>query len=886
MSKRQLLLWLLVIGFFWVVFTHLPQIRVLMNTLAMGRLQWIAAAVFFQSLYFVFFTGSYQAAFATVGLRSRWRDLLPVTIGSYFVNVVAPSGGASGAALFVDDAARRGEPPARAATALVLQLAADYIGVVAVMLVGSLYLYARGVLAPYQIFGGVVMVLLTGSLVGVLALGLEKPAWLRRLLGWAEHVINQAAARVGQKSPLSENWAEEHTAEFVTAAGAMRARPKKLGQLALVALAAHLADLGTLYCLFLAFGPRVPMGTLFAGYAMAILFWIISPTPQGLGIVEGAMTLALTSLGVNGSVAAVVTLTFRGLAFWLPFVVGFWLLRRLRSFGGRERTLSEVWSVRLAAILVAAMGLINLLSSVTQPLLSRVRVLALYSPLEVRRGGHLTATLAGFALLLLAGSLWRHKRVAWWLTLITLAVSVISHITKGLDWEPALAAGGLGVWLWTLGPHFRARSDPPSFWQGLRALVAATVFTLAYGVAGFFLLDRQYSVSFGFWAAVRQTVIMFTQFYDPGLVPLTSFGRYFADSIYLVGAATFAYALIMMVRPVLVRGRASPAARAQAQGIIKAHGHTALAHLALLDDKSYYFSPGGSLVAFTVYGRIAVALGDPIGPLADSAAAIQGFVEFCGHNDWQPVFYETLPETLGFYHQAGFESVTIGHEAIVKLAGFNLDGPDDQPLCQSVERLTALGAWVEVHDPPLAPALLEELRNVSDDWLAQRETHERRFARGWFDDEYVRSSQVAAVHSADGDVTAFVNLVPEYHACEATLDLSRRRRDAPKGTMDFLYVRLLEWAHEHEYETFNLGLIPLSGVGQVPAGHGSERMMQFIYTRFSQVYNYNGVYEFKARFHPTWSPRYLQYRGATSLPAAWVAVLRAHTGEKSLLRER
>ena len=38
---------------------------------------------------------------------------------------------------------------------------------------------------------------------------------------------------------------------------------------------------------------HISLGTLLAGYAMAILFWIISPTPQGLGIVEGAMTLAL-----------------------------------------------------------------------------------------------------------------------------------------------------------------------------------------------------------------------------------------------------------------------------------------------------------------------------------------------------------------------------------------------------------------------------------------------------------------------------------------------------------------------------------------------------------------------------------------------------------------
>src|SRR5258708_33454833 len=116
--KRGLLLGLLVVGFFYIVFTRLAQIRELARTLAEGRWEWVLAAALFQALYFVFFTASFQAAFSTVGLESRWRDLLPVTFGSYFVNVVAPSGGAAGPALFVADAARRGQPPARAAPAL------------------------------------------------------------------------------------------------------------------------------------------------------------------------------------------------------------------------------------------------------------------------------------------------------------------------------------------------------------------------------------------------------------------------------------------------------------------------------------------------------------------------------------------------------------------------------------------------------------------------------------------------------------------------------------------------------------------------------------------------------------------------------------------------
>jgi len=197
-------------------------------------------------------------------------------------------------------------------------------------------------------------------------------------------------------------------------------------------------------------------------------------------------------------------------------------------------SLPERWSVRLVAGLVAAMGVVNALSALTPSFADRLAILRQYSPLVVRHGGHLITALAGFALILLAQGLSRRKRVAWTLALIVLGISAVSHLVKGLDYEEALLACGLVVMLWRMRHHFRARSDAPSIRQGLRVLAGAFLFTLAYGVLGFFLLDRHYSVDFGFWAALRQTVVMFTQFYDPGLIPITRFGRYFAGSIYVV----------------------------------------------------------------------------------------------------------------------------------------------------------------------------------------------------------------------------------------------------------------------------------------------------------------------------------------------------------------
>ena len=162
----------------------------------------------------------------------------------------------------------------------------------------------------------------------------------------------------------------------------------------------------------------------------------------------------------------------------------------------------------------------------------------------------------------------------------------------GLVTVAALLATGLALWLFWQRAEFHARSDPPSIRQGVMVLITALLFTLAYGVAGFYLLDRHYQVNFGFVAALRQTLVMFTQFYDPGLQPITGFGRYFADSIYIISAITFGYAGVMLLRPVLVHEPASLEERLRAKAIVEAYGRSALARFTLFPDKAYHFGPG------------------------------------------------------------------------------------------------------------------------------------------------------------------------------------------------------------------------------------------------------------------------------------------------------
>ncbi|MBE9181685.1 bifunctional lysylphosphatidylglycerol flippase/synthetase MprF [Oculatella sp. LEGE 06141] len=555
----------------------------------------------------------------------------------------------------------------------------------------------------------------------------------------------------------------------------------------------------------------------------------------------------------------------------------------MRSFGSALKPPHPRFWLWSATLLTAGMGMVNLVSAVTPSLHDRVRWLEDFFPFPVRAGAHVFAAVIGFLLLVLSANLLRRKRVAWLLTVALLTLSIISHLIKGWDYEESILAGVLLVQLLLMRQQFTAQSDRPSVTQGVRGLIAALVFTLAYGTVGFYLLDRHYSVNFDLGAALLQTLAMFFTDDNAGLQPTDRFGRFFADSIYIIGAVTLSYGAWMLLRPVLLHSDATKRDRQRAQTIVEQYGHSSLARFTLFDDKDYYFSPSGqSVIAYVPKGRGAIALGDPIGPRGDRQDAIAGFQQFCARNDWYPAFYQTLPDDLDLYESLGLHALQIGEEAIVDLHTFTLEGKPGKNLRTSINKMVKAGHKIEFYPPPIENNLLKELRSVSDEWLEMMQGSEKKFSLGWFNDAYLRDCEIAVVRNADGKVTAFANVIPEYHLNEITIDLMRRRQDVEHGTMDFLFVSLFQHFKDQGYDGFNLGLSALSGIGIAKQSPRLEKAVRYLYTHLNQFYNFQGLHAYKEKFHPRWEPRYLIYPGWFALPDVVVAMVRADSGDRLL----
>jgi len=873
---RRLIYWILVIAFLYVVSVRYDEIIILTRTIAAGEWLWVIAAALLQVIYLTLFTTSFKFALYTVEIKRGFFDLLPVMLGSLFVNVVAPAGGVAGIALFVDDSSRRGFSPMRSTAGMILQLIADFSTLTLVLIAGVIYLFIQGGVRGLILVGLGIIFLVTVGLGVVLLLGLWRPSLLIRLFRFIQNVINHLVLKFGKRKLLTEEWAQKSAEDYIGAAEAISHHPRRLMATGLIMLAAHVVAIISLYLLFLAFYGPIEIGVIVAAYAVGILSLIIAPLPQGTGVIEGAMVLAFISLGVAWDVAFSVTLTYRGVTFWLPLVIGFLLLRKVKTFEVMGRPGSG-WGVKIPALLIGFMGLVVVLSIPFPQLREILPGLAKLLPLWISSPWPGVDLILGIALLVLAYGLGRQKRSIWIVSLLVLGSALVFHLVSANYAKVPLAAG-LTLWLILGHSLFYVASDRLSVQRAVRIITALTLFLALVGFVTsgwvFDQLNGLQEIVLGIDGETSNFALLRR--------PNKQLLRGYEGSFLVLGALGYLSAIVLFNQPVKIRKNPSQQERQRAKRIVEQFGRSSMAFFATLDDKHYYFSLGGSVIAFTVWGRVAVTLGDPIGPRGDVKATVAAFQDLCWSNDWIPAFCLTMPDYIQEYRQAGFETLCLGHEGVIPLKDFSLSGGASSNYRKRYNRMLEQGYRVEFHDPPIADELLLQLRQVSDEWKTKISGSEKRFFLGWFHEKYVRRTKVAAVQTPNGRITAFVTIVPEYQRNEISIDLIRRKLDAKSGTMDFLFVKLFFWARDRGFDTFNMGLSALSGVGERPGSSALERLIHFIYEHGNWFYDFKGINAFKKKFNPHWDPQYLVFPTKTNLPYVWLAMMIVNSGGKNI----
>ncbi|WP_442032751.1 phosphatidylglycerol lysyltransferase domain-containing protein [Paenibacillus sp. 2KB_22] len=105
---------------------------------------------------------------------------------------------------------------------------------------------------------------------------------------------------------------------------------------------------------------------------------------------------------------------------------------------------------------------------------------------------------------------------------------------------------------------------------------------------------------------------------------------------------------------------------------------------------------------------------------------------------------------------------------------------------------------------------------------------------------FLQRFPIAMLRDAEGKILAFATLAPGYdHNRLISIDLMRQLNETPNGTMDVLFVNLIKWAKKKGYSYFNLGMSPLSRVGENSNAHCEEKFVRLVFQYVS--FHHGGI---------------------------------------------
>jgi phosphatidylglycerol lysyltransferase len=281
------------------------------------------------------------------------------------------------------------------------------------------------------------------------------------------------------------------------------------------------------------------------------------------------------------------------------------------------------------------------------------------------------------------------------------------------------------------------------------------------------------------------------------------------------------------------------------------------AMLALTGDKRFLISrERDAFLMYQVEGGSWIVMGDPIGAPQAWAELLWTLRDLADRQQGRILLYEVSPAALDLAIGLGLQIIKYGEEAIVDLADFALDTPRLRNARRSERAAAKVGARFHIVPAAAVPVVLDELERISDEWIRSKGHREKSFSLGRFDREYLSNFDVGLV-TIEGRIVAFANLWLTEGKQEASVDLMRHRDDAPPGTMDFLFVNLIQWAKERGYRRFTLGMAPLAGIDGHRLAPAWAKVAALVFRHGERFYGFRGLHGYKEKFAPVWEPRYV-----------------------------
>lgn len=353
---------LLIIGIVTVCFliANADYLSNFLDTLKTGALiPLVLSVVAMLARHFVQ-AASYDAAFDAVGHRTGFWHNVVLIYSLVFINTFCLFSGATGVAFIIDDARRQGCDAGQSTGGAILSQIGYFAAIFVISTIGFVTMLVAGQMNTLFLVGGLALAGVLLVLSSLFFIGHFRPRVLYRFFLWLERPARRVVGLFRRQ--LKDGWGRHTARSFVNTANILASNPK--GALITVSYASFSAilNMACLVAIGYAFGFE-NVAALVAAFAVAAISVILSPTPQGVGVVEAAIAAILTAYGCSLATATAIALVYRGIMFWVPFCIGAVLLSQ-SGFFSSKKTASEEQKHKdigwISGTLVFLVGVVNI----------------------------------------------------------------------------------------------------------------------------------------------------------------------------------------------------------------------------------------------------------------------------------------------------------------------------------------------------------------------------------------------------------------------------------------------------------------------------------------------------------------------------------------------
>ncbi|MGL5616093.1 MAG: bifunctional lysylphosphatidylglycerol flippase/synthetase MprF [Sarcina sp.] len=617
-----------------------------------------------------------------------------------------------------------------------------------------------------------------------------------------------------------------------------------------VAILDWLGNMILIYSILYILGGKISFIQFFPTYVTSVVIGTLSLIPGGLGSFDLVFIAGMANMGIPTELSFLVTILYRVTYFIIPAIIG--ILLYFRDFGKKlnikfnnvPSQLSSLVANKVLMVLVFISGFVLLLSEAPNSSDYKIKLLNEIVHESFFNIGNQSTLIIAFILISLSVLLTYKTKTIYRITIVVLVFGALLSLYRDPGISELIYLLFVALLIYVSRRMYYRKSFVLNVKTTARNVLLLVIGLVTYlGLVGYSVRGRHITFI---------KLITENKFYDNGIIAF-------------VVAIVILIIVFFLTRDKKMKTNTLSETEEDINNILKTYGGILTAHLVFLGDKYVYINEKKDVILqYDIFSENVFVLGDPIGNEESFSEAIEEFYDYVDLYGYDLIFYEATDEMVSLLHDKGYIFLKLGEEAVVDIQNFDLAGKKRQKLRTSMNKVSKEGYTFEVLNPPFSKEIMSELKVISDAWLDERS--EKGYSMGYYDEVYLNRAPIAIVRDGEGEIKAFASVMEAYDNKKTiAIDLMRYVKETPHGLMDFVFVNLILDSKEKGYKYFQMGMAPLSNVGNSKYAFYGEKFAQQIYTYGQFLYSFKGLRKYKEKFASQWDPKYLAYRRKSAL---------------------